>query len=187
MRLENVQYTTRKGIGYGAISGFVAGIAMMLVAMATTVMSGMPMLTIPTAIGLVFGASMKNAVMTGLVMHLITSTIVGIIFGAVVSNVRKLTITGYGKGIGEGLIAAMIAFAVISIPLSMLVMPPVLVKMLIHMHPSMTLKMAMSVLHAKMATNIGAAIVRHLVYGVILGVITTALVLRTQAKKDTYQ
>ncbi|MGI0061232.1 MAG: hypothetical protein ACREBA_02130 [Nitrosotalea sp.] len=176
------QYPRKASIGYGAIAGFVAGIAMMGVAMSTTVMIGMPYDTIPKAIGTAFGSQGNALIATGLGMHLLTSTLVGIIFGIVTFSVRKLQITGLGKGIGLGLVTGMIAFVVISIPVTTNVLPPILVKFIMHMHPGMTQQMAMGALQQKKMLITSTAILRHLVYGVILGILTSVLVLRKKAK-----
>lgn len=170
-------------IVYGAISGFVSGIVMMIVAMSTTVMIGMPYDTIPKAIGTAFGSSLDTLIPVGLGMHLLTSTLIGIIFGITTSNSSKLRITGYGKGIGMGIITGMVAFAVISIPVSTFVLPPILVKFMIHMHPQMTQQMAMNVLQQKKTLILSTTILRHLIYGAILGMMTSALVLRKQVTK----
>lgn len=146
--------------------------------MSTTVMIGMPYDTIPKAIGTAFGSQPDNVIVTGLGMHLLTSTLVGIIFGIVTSSVRKLQITGLGKGIGLGLITGMIAFVIISIPVTTNVLPPILVKFIMHLHPGMTQHMAMTVLQQKKMLIMSTAILRHLVYGAILGIITSVLVLR---------
>lgn len=172
-----LQYPKKASIGYGAISGFVAGIVMMGVAMSTTVMIGMPYDTIPKAIGTALDSSPDNLIATGLGMHLLTSTLVGIIFGSVTS-INKLRITGFGKGITMAIATGMIAFVVISLPVSNFVLPPILVKFIMHMHPGMTQQMAMSAIQQKKILILLTAILRHLVYGAVLGIITSALVLR---------
>lgn len=178
MEYKLSQYPRKKSIVYGAIAGFVAGIVMMGVAMATTVMIGMPYDTIPKAIGTAFGSSPDTSIPTGLGMHLLTSTLVGIIFGTVTGNVEKIQITGFGKGIGFGIITGMIAFVVISLPVSIVVLPPILVKFMLHMHPGMTQEMAMSALQQKKMAIMSAAMLRHLVYGAILGTIVTIMATR---------
>ena len=71
---------------------------MMLIAM----MAGMPANTMPVAMSMAFGVNQNDAMMTGLGMHLLTSTLIGVIFGAVTGSVDKLKITRFRKGIGEG-------------------------------------------------------------------------------------
>lgn len=170
-----------KSIGFGAIGGFVAGLVMAPFFMLTAIMAGMPTNTIPIAIGLAFGASQdNNAMMIGSGLHMLTSTLIGIIFGAVTAAASKLRITSFRKGVGEGLATGMIAFAVLFIPISMFVMSPVLVQMMMQMDLSLTQQQAMSVLQQGIPLMIGIGILEHLVYGAVLGAVTSALMLKVK-------
>lgn len=183
MKAKNIpsqNYTIGKGIGFGAIGGVVAGLVMAPFLMLTAMIVGMPADTMPVAMGTAFGATTQNeAMMLGFGMHMLTSVLIGVIFGAIVAAVPKLRITSFGKGIGEGVIAGMIAFAVLFIPLSMFVMPPVLVQMMMATDPSITSEQqAMGMLEQGMPVMFGMGIVEHLVFGAVLGAVTSALVLR---------
>src|ERR687887_562229 len=173
-----------KSILFGAVGGFVGGLVMIPFMMLTAMMAGMPANTMPVAMGLAFGANQNNAMMTGLGMHLLTSTLIGIIFGAVTGTVGKLRITGFGKGIGEGLITGMIAFAVLFIPISMMVMPPVLMKMMMQMNPNMTQQQAMGMLQQGMPMMMGIGVLEHLAYGAVLGAVASALVLKLGTRNE---
>jgi hypothetical protein len=152
--------------------------------MLTALMAGMPANTMPVAMGLIFGANQNNAMMTGLGMHLLTSVLIGIIFGAVTRSIGKLRITGLGRGIAEGLITGMIAFGVLFIPISMMAMPPVLMRMMMQMNPNVTQQQAMGMLQQGMPMMIGLGVLEHLVYGAVLGAIASALVLRTGTSEN---
>jgi gas vesicle protein len=178
-------YSIGRGILFGAIGGFVAGLVMAPFLMLTAIMTGMPANTIAVAMGLAFGASQDNAMMMGFGMHMLTSTVIGVIFGAVTAKVDRLRITGFGKGIIEGLIAGMIAFVVLFIPVSMLVMPPVLTQMMIQANPSLTQQQTMSMLQQGIPLMIGIGVVEHLVYGAILGAVASALALKVRRAKET--
>jgi uncharacterized membrane protein YeaQ/YmgE (transglycosylase-associated protein family) len=82
-------------------------------------------------------------------MHLVTSILIGIIFGAVTAKINKLRITGFTKEIIEGIITGMIAFVTLFIPISMTVMPPILMKMVMQMNPSMNQQQIMVMLQQK--------------------------------------
>jgi len=58
--------------------------------------------TISIARGMAFGFNNDNN--NGLVMHLLTSIMVGIIFAILITKVSRLKITGYKKGLIEGII-----------------------------------------------------------------------------------
>jgi len=120
-----------KSIMFGAIAGFVAGLVMAPFIMITAILAGMPPDTMPIAMGLMFdpSSSKDTAMMIGFGMHMLTSILIGIIFGTVISLVKKFWITGFGKGIIEGLVTGIIAFVILFIPISMGAMPPILMKM----------------------------------------------------------
>lgn len=174
---------TGRTIGYGAIGGFVGSLAMIPLEMAIAIVSGMPANAVVQAMGLMFGANMDNAMMVGLGMHMLTGSIIGVIFGAIVGGVGKLRITGYGKGIGLGVAAGMIAFAVLFIPISMLAMPPVLMKMMSQMNPGMSQQQIMTALQGAMPGMIGISAIAHLIYGVVLGGVTSVLLAKTRPKQ----
>jgi hypothetical protein len=167
-----------RSIALGAIGGFVAGLVMAPFIMITAILAEMPPDTMPIAMGLIFGTSKDIAMMAGFGMHMITSVIIGVIFGAVISLVKKLRITGFGKGIIEGIIVGMIAFVVLFIPISMAVMPPILMDMAMQMNPNMTQQQIMDMMQQNMPMMIGIGVLEHLVYGAVLGAVTTVLVLK---------
>ena len=178
-----------KSIVFGAIGGLVAGVVMASFIMITAILAGMPPDTMLVAMGLMFGSSSPKdiAMMVGFGMHMLTSVLIGIIFGVVTSLVKKFWITGFGKGIIEGLIAGMIAFVVLFIPISMAAMPPILMKMVMQMNPAMTEQQIMGMMQQNMPMMIGMGILEHLVYGAILGAVTTAFILKTDMKRGQPQ
>ena len=178
-----------KSIAFGAIGGFVAGLVMAPFIMITAILAGMPADTMLIAMGLMFGPSSSKdiAIMVGFGMHMLTSILIGIIFGAVVFLVKKLWITGFGKGIIEGLITGVIAFVVLFIPISMGAMPPILMKMAMQMNPTMTEQQIMGMMQQNMPMMMGMGILEHLVYGAVLGAVTTALILKTDMRRGGQQ
>lgn len=177
--MPHQNYQVGRSIAYGAAGGIVAGLVMAPFLMLTAIMTGMPANTMVVAMGLGFGASQDNAMMVGFGMHLVTSVLVGMIFGVVIS-IRGLRIASFGKGIGEGLIAGMVAFAVLFVPIGMYVMPPVLVEMMMTMDPSLTQQQAGNALQQGMPLMIGMGVLEHLVYGAVLGAVASAFVLKSR-------
>src|SRR5919106_275348 len=174
-----------KSIVFGAIGGFVAGLVMAPFIMITAILAGMSPDTMLIAMGLMFGFSSSKdiAMMVGFGMHILTSILIGMIFGVVTSLVKKFWITGFGTVIIEGLITGMIAFVVLFIPISMGVMPPILMKMAMQMNPTMTQQQIMDMMQQNMPMMIGIGILEHLVYGAVLGAVTTALILKTGIRR----
>jgi hypothetical protein len=171
-----------KSIMFGAIGGFVAGLVMAPFIMITAILAGMPPETMLIAMGLMFGPSSSKdiAMIVGLGMHMLTSVLIGIMFGVVTSLVKKFWITEFGKGIVEGLITGMIAFVVLFIPISM---PPILMKMAMQMNPTMTQQQIMGMMQQNMPMVMGMGILEHLVYGAVLGALTITLILKTGTRR----
>lgn len=82
--------------------------------------------TISIARGMAFGFNNdnNNALIVGLVMHLLTSTVIGIIFAILVTKVNRLKITGYKKGLIEGIIMGIVVFAILYIPTTLVMIQP---------------------------------------------------------------
>lgn len=172
-----------KSIPFGAIGGFLVGLVMSPFIIITAILTGMQLDTMPIAMGLMFGPFSKdNALTIGFGMHMLTSILIGVLFGAVSSLISKLMITTFRKGIIEGVITGMIAFVVISIPISMNV-TPILMKMAMEMNPTMTQQQIMSGMQQNMPAVFGLGIIRDLVYGVVLGAVTTSLILKTGIRR----
>jgi ABC-type multidrug transport system permease subunit len=87
--------STKRMIIFGAVGGIIAGLVMAPFLMLTALLVGMPADTMPTAMGLAFGADSNGAMMTGFGLHILTSIIIGVIFGVIVANVSKLRIAGF--------------------------------------------------------------------------------------------
>jgi hypothetical protein len=185
----NSRTIVSKSIVFGAIGGFVAGLVMAPFIMMTAILAGMPPDTMLIAMGLMFGSSSPKdiAMIVGFGMHMLTSVLIGIIFGAVTSLVKKFWITGFGKGIIEGLIAGMIVFVVLFIPISMAAMPPILMQMAMQMNPTMAEQQIMGMMQQNTPMMVGMGILEHLVYGAILGAVTTAFILKTGMKREQEQ
>jgi hypothetical protein len=181
---HNARQILGKSMVFGAIGGFVGGLAMSPFLIITAILVEMQQDTLLVAMGLMFGPfSNTNAMTVGFSMHMVTSVLLGIIFGAVTSLVGKLMITRFRKGIIEGIITGMIAF-VVFIPISMAVMPPILMKMAMQMNPSMTQEQIMSGMQQNMPTMFGLGILEHIIYGAILGAVTTLLILKAGIKRN---
>ncbi len=75
----------------------------------------------------------------------------------------------------------MVVYVVIFIPVSMKIMPSVLVGMINQMNPIMSEPQIMNMLQQNMPLMFGIGIVEHFVYDVILGVVTSALGIKTRS------
>jgi hypothetical protein len=73
--------------------------------------------------GMITGQPFSSALPIGIALHFTTSVIVGVIFGLITSNVNKLRITRFAKGIGFGVAAGLIAFVILFLPIMLTAMP----------------------------------------------------------------
>jgi TM2 domain-containing membrane protein YozV len=89
-------------------------------------------------IALITGQPYSNGLVPlGVAVHLITSTVIGAIFGLVINAVNKLRITGIAKGIGFGVATGLIAFVIIFLPIAMTVVPPKMMDLMKAMNSQM--------------------------------------------------
>lgn len=164
---------------FGAISGFVAGIIMTPFLMLIGVIMGIDPNTISIARGMAFGFNNdnNNALIVGLVMHLLTSTVIGIIFAILVTKVNRLKITGYKKGLIEGIIMGIVVFAILYIPTTLVMIQPQL-QILISAHNNPALSQMQTQILGENMLIMGLGFLAHIVYGIVLGSMTTFLLRR---------
>jgi len=172
-------YSTKRGIGAGAIGGLAAGIVMLIPMMLMMPMMGLPSDLFPTLIGMSMGQTQESTAMTGIVLHFVPSIIIGIIFGAVISF-SKLSITSFKKGIPLGIAAGIISFAVLFLPMMMTVLPPIMLQLMQMMNPGAPQEMIMQQLQSMQPMILGGALFSHVVYGIILGAVTSAIVKKSK-------
>ena len=158
---------------FGAISGLAAGIVMTPFLMLIGVIMGIDPNTISIARGMAFGFSNdnNNALIVGLVMHLLTSTVIGIIFAILVTKVNRLKITGYKKGLIEGIIMGTVVFAILYIPTTLVMIQPQLHILMSQNNPALSQTQTQIVGENKLIMWLG--FLAHVIYGVALGSMTT--------------
>jgi len=140
MMTQSLHRPIGRGAIYGAIGGFVGGIVMYAVMSGVMLAIDMGANCFAVIIALITGQPYSNGLVPlGVSVHLITSTVIGVIFGLVISGVNKLKITGFAKGIGFGLSTGLIAFAVIFLPIAVTVMPPKMTGLMRAMNSQMTM------------------------------------------------
>ena len=163
---------------FGAISGLAAGIIMTPFLMLIGVIMGIDPNTISIARGMAFGFNNdnNNALIVGLVMHLLTSTVIGIIFAILVTKVNRLKISGYKKGLIEGIIMGIVVFAILYIPTTLVMIQPQLHILISQNNPALSQTQTQILGENMLVTSLG--FLAHIVYGVVLGSMTTFLLRR---------
>src|ERR671930_2206205 len=131
MMAQSLHRAIRKGIIFGAIGRFVGGLVMYAIMSGVMVAIGMGANCFAVILALITGQPFSNSLVPiGLAIHLITSTVIGAIFGVVISSINKLRINGFAKGIGFGVAAGLIAFVVLFLPIAMIAMPPKMMELM---------------------------------------------------------
>ena len=172
-------YSSKRGIGAGLIGGIIAGIVMLIPMMFMMSMMDLPSDLFPILVGMSLGQSQESAAMIGIVIHFIPSILIGIIFGAVIST-SKLSIKSFKKGISLGIAAGIISFAVIFIPMMMNVIPPTMLQLMQMMNPEAPQDMIMQQLQSMQPMLLAGSFVSHIIYGIILGSITSGIVKKSK-------
>jgi hypothetical protein len=181
-----------KGVIFGIIGGIVGGIAMLGILMGMLGMMNLPPGTalvgpilFAKLIGITMGQQHQSAGGVGLGIHLLSSIIIGAIFGAVTSSIKKLEITGYGRGVGFGIATGVIAFVVLFLPVMMGATPIQMMSMMKMMNPAMSSQMIMVQMQKlQPMILVVVAFLAHIIYGAILGAITTVLITKTGLKRS---
>jgi len=175
-------YSTKRGIGAGIIGGTIAGIVMLVPMMSMMSMMNLPADLFPTLVGMSMGQT-QNSTMFGMTLHFIPSIVIGIIFGGLIST-SKLSIKSFKKGIPLGTIAGIVSFAVIFMPMMMNVLPPTMLQLMQMMNPEAPQEMIMQQLQSMQPMLLIGSLVSHIIYGIILGSVTSAIVKRSQKQSS---
>lgn len=116
-------YSIKKGIGFGAFGGFIAAVAFIGIILFLPIFLNLPVGTFLVALGEMVNGYDSNidvsvtTGMTGFSLILFHGIIIGIIFGIVISGIKKLNPINKKKGIIEGLVTGFISFILIGFPL----------------------------------------------------------------------
>src|SRR5713226_7064576 len=175
-------YSAGEGAGAGAVGGLVAGAVMLSLMMIINIETGNPPVAPQTMTGMLFFKDTMMATYTGIGLHFIASTLIGLIFGAVTSESR-IRLTRMGNGIGLGMITGMIAFAVLFAPMMVTIYPKQMATIAEMMNPSISEQDIMKNIQASIPMIINNSILVHIIFGAVLGAVTTAILRKVSVYK----
>ena len=181
MFLMTKPYYVKHGMASAGIAGLVAGIVMIIPMMGMMSMMNLPSDLFSTVVGMAMGKSQEAAAMTGMMLHFVPSITIGLIFGGIISTSRFI-ITSFKKGIALGIVAGIVSFVVIFLPMMMTVMPPVMVQLMQMMNPGASQDMIMGQLQTMQPMLLVGSLLAHVIYGIVLGTITTIILKRTSKR-----
>lgn len=174
-------YSVRQGMASAGIGGIIAGIVMIIPMMGMMSMMSLPLDLFSIVVGMAIGKPQESAAMAGMVLHFAPSILIGLVFGAIISS-SKLAITGFKKGISMGIAAGIVSFAILFLPMMMTIMPPIMMQLIQMMTPGASKEMIMNQLQVMQPMLLGGSLLAHIVYGVVLGSVTTAILQKTSRR-----
>jgi hypothetical protein len=171
---------------YGTLAGFIsAWILMGLISLVADSSLGLPSGTLYSVVGVAMGYHGYTATALGIVLHLITGTVIGAVFGYVTAVFEPFNIPNLRRGAGVGVLAGFLTFSALFIPITRFEIEPSLLGTLSGIYPPDT---NITVLQNKvldiMSTVLVGAILFHVLYGAIMGFVT-ALFLMYHRKGKT--
>jgi len=170
-----------KTVMFGALGGIIASIAMYPFLFLTTSMIGLPLDDLSIARGMAISNINDNYYLNltlGIVMHLLTGAIAGVIFAIIVSTVKKLAIINFKRGITEGVIYSIIIFIVLFIPTTMSMVQPNLFDIMNQSNPTQSSLEDKQTVKQNFMPIYGFGFIAHIIFGIILGFMTSLLIFR---------
>jgi hypothetical protein len=159
---------------YGTLAGFISSwILMGLIFLVADSSVGLPSGTLYSVVGVAMGYHGYTATALGIVLHLITGTVIGAVFGYVTAIFEPFNLPNLRRGAGVGVLAGFLTFSVLFIPITRFEIEPSLLGTLSRIYPPDT---NITVLQNKvldiMSTVLVGAILFHVFYGAIMGFVT---------------
>ena len=170
-----------KTIWLGALAGIIASIVMYPFLFLTTSMMGIPLDDLSIARGMAISNINDNYylnLLLGIIMHLLTGAIAGVIFAIAISVIKKFKINSFKKGITEGIVYSLIIFVGLYIPTTMSMVQPNLFDILNQYNPTQSKVEDKQTIEHNLIPIYGFGFAAHLTFGIILGLMTSLFVIR---------
>ena len=166
---------------FGVLGGIIASIAMYPFLFLTTSMMGLPLDDLSIARGMAISNINDDYYLNltlGIVMHLLTGAIAGVIFVIIVSIVKKFAIINFKRGITEGVIYSIIIFIVLFIPTTLGMVLPNLFDIMNQSNPTQSNLEDRQTVEQNLIPIYGFGFIAHVIFGIILGFVTSLLLFR---------
>ncbi|MFQ5439898.1 MAG: hypothetical protein ACE5DL_00390 [Nitrosopumilaceae archaeon] len=177
-------YSSKIGIGAGVFGGIIAGLVMLAPMMSMMSVLDLPSDLFPILVGISMGQSQESAGAMGFGIHILSSALIGLVFGAVI-NTAKFSIKSFKKGISLGVLTGIVSFGVIFVPMMTNVLPPTMLQWMQMMNPSASQEMIVQQLQNMQPMLLVGSFVSHIVYGAVLG-IASSIILKKLPKTLEY-
>ena len=123
----------------------------------------------------------------GFLLHLFVATIIGIVTGIFLHKVFKFNLSQVSRGLLYGVIAGVVVFIVFAIPVSQLLLGPNTAEVLARLDPKMNLVEASDIIQESFASRMLESLFIHLIWGVTVGLIASALTRKLGANYRCYR
>jgi hypothetical protein len=114
----------------------------------------------------------------GIGMYLLTGAIAGVIFTIIGTTIKKFRIDNFKKGIMEGIVYSIIIFIVLYIPTTVSMVYPNLVDIMSQSNPAPSSSKDQKTVEQNLIPIYGFGFIAHIIFGVMLGFITSLLIFR---------
>ena len=120
-------------------------------------------------IGIAFGVDSSYAVYIGFLLHMITGTVIGVIYSTLSRNIKILYITSVYKEVGTGVLTGVVVWAILFLPLNYGLMQPTLHNMLNTLNPTSSEYLMAKQLLDLSNVVVLASLLLHIVFGGVMG------------------
>jgi hypothetical protein len=162
--------TLKGSVKSGAVCGLVAAWAIFGLILAAGAQLALPPGTFYQMVGVSLGQHAEwPAIYLGFVLHMITGTIIGIVYMIISDRIRWLRTDSTPKTFGTGVLTGIVVWAVLFIPLHSFLIEPTLQNMLSTSPVGSPLQLMAQRLVQMSDSILYGALVMHLIFGAVLG------------------
>lgn len=169
-----VDFSLKREVFFVVIGAMLGAVAM-LIPTAFEVGMGLPYYVTWVAFGHVIGVHSSSAAFAGIAIHTITAISIGIVIGVFLYKTGILNISKLSNGLLYGLFAGTVVLIIFFIPVYMLILLPEINRILYTIMPETYDEYGTASSHYSFPLVIVSYIIMHLVFGIIVGVTSSAL------------
>jgi len=169
-----VDFSLKREVFFVVIGAMLGAVAM-LIPTAFEVGMGLPYYVTWVAFGHVIGVHSSNAAFAGIAIHTITAISIGIVIGVFLYKTGILNISKLSNGLLYGLFAGTVVLIIFFIPVYMLILQPEINRILFTIMPETYDEYGTTSSHYSFPLVIVSYIIMHLVFGIIVGLTSSAL------------
>ncbi len=164
-------------VKFGALSGLICGSILYVIFFGIDAQLQLPHGTFYKMIGLQIGLHDTNAIVFGIVSHLVTASLIGVTFSVGSLIHRSLRITSLSKSMLAGSVTGLEVFAIIFMPITLYVMIPTVTEYANNEVGlvSITDKLVAQSLINQIDTIMWSALIFHIGFGLMLGIFLNLL------------